>query len=144
MKGFQSVIWKGTLLEVGTFSGQLVKGLRDESKIFDVVAKEIASSDELADLSKIVRRWHIAEQLEFFATWSDVFWGQDEPKIGDFGVSEKAFGQIDLELVLFQLGQDLIKDLQVALVGGCVDDDVVDVHNDVVNAVQYLFHQPLE
>ena len=144
VKGFKSVVRNGTLLEVGTFSGQSVQWLRDEGKVLDVVAKEVAESDELANLSKIAWRWHVTEQLEFFATWPDAFWGQDEPKVGYFGVSEKAFGQIDFELVFFQLGEDLIEDLQVMLVSGCVDDDVVDVHNDVVNAVQYFLHKPLE
>ena len=65
----------------------------------------------LADLSKIVRRWHITEQLEFFATWSDAFWCQYKPQVGYFGVTKKALGQVDLELVFFQFGQDLIKDL---------------------------------
>ena len=95
-------------------------------------------------MSKIVLRWHITEQLKFFATWPDAFWGQYKSKVGYFGVTKEAFGQVDLELVFFQFGQDLIKDLQVMLVSGCENDDIVDVHNDVVNAVQYLFHKPLE
>ena len=138
VKGFKSVFRNGTLLEVGTFSGQTVQWLRDEGKVLDVVAKEVAESDELANLSKIAWRWHVTEQLEFSATWPD------EPEVGYFGVSGKAFGQIDFELVFFQLGEDLIEDLQVMLMSGCVDDDIVDVHNDVVNAVQFFLHKLLE
>ena len=103
MKGFESVFRNGALFEVGTFPGQLMQWLRDEGKVLDVVAEEVAESDELTNLSKIVRRWHVSEQLEFFATWSDAFWGQNEPQVGYFSVSEKAFCEIDLELVLFQL-----------------------------------------
>ena len=77
-------------------------------------------------------------------TLSNTFWCQDKTKESHFGVPEEAFGKVDLELVFFQFGQDLVEYLQVVLVSGRVDDDIVDVHNDVVNAVQYLFHKPLE
>ena len=89
----------------------------------------------MADLSKIVRRWHITEQLKFFATWPDAFWGQYEPKVGYFGVTKEAFGQVDLELVLFQFVQNLIKDLQVMFMSGGVNDGIVDVHDDDGDAV---------
>ena len=111
MKGFESIFRNGALFEVGTFPGQLVQWLRDEGKVLDVITEKRAESNELTDLSKIVRRWHVSEQLKFFTAGPYAFWGQNEPKVGHFGVSEKAFGQIDLELVLFQLGEDLIEDL---------------------------------
>ena len=131
-------------MEVCTFSGQLVQRLRDEGKVLDVVSEKVAESNELANLAKIVRRWHVSEQLKFFATWPDAFGSQNEPKVGHLGVSEEAFRQIDLELVLFQFGEDLIEDLQVMFVSGGMDDDIVDVDNDVVNAIEYFFHKPLE
>ena len=109
-----------------------------------MVSEKVAESDELPNLSEIVRRWHVSEQLKFFATWSDAFGSQNEPKVGHFGVSEETFGQIDFELVLFQSGEDLIEDLQVMFVSGGMDDDIVDVDNDVVNAIEYFFHKPLE
>ena len=109
-----------------------------------MVSEKVAESNELANLAEIVRRWHVSEQLKFFATWPDAFGSQDEPKVGHFGVSEETFRQIDFELVLFQFGEDLIEDLKVMFVRGGMDDDIVDVHNDVVNAIQYFFHKPLE
>ena len=81
-----------------------MQGLRDESEVLDVVSEEVAESDELSNLSKIIRRWHVSEQLEFFATGSYAFWCQDEPQVGHLGVSEKTFCQVDLELVLLQFG----------------------------------------
>ena len=131
-------------MEVCTFSGQLVQRLRDEGKVLDVVSEKVAESNELANLAKIVRRWHVSEQLKFFATWPDAFGSQNEPKVGHLGVSEEAFCQIDLELVLFQFGEDLIEDLQVMFVSGGMNDDIVDVDNDVVDAIEYFFHKPLE
>ena len=91
MKCFESVIRNRSLLEVGTFPGQLMQGLRDESEVLDVVSEEVAESDELSNLSKIVRRWHVSEQLEFFATWSNAFWCQNEPQVGYLGISEETF-----------------------------------------------------
>ena len=64
--------------------------------------------------------------------------------MGHLGVTDEAFCQVDLELVFFQFGQDLVEHLQVVLVSGRVDDDIVDVHDDVVDAVQYLLHKSLE
>ena len=104
MKGFESVIRNRSLLEVGTFPGQLMQRLRDEGEVLDVVSEEVAESNELAHLLKIVRRWHVSEQLEFFTTEPDAFWGQNEPQVGHLGVSEKAFCQIDLELMLLRFG----------------------------------------
>ena len=144
MKGFESIFRNGALFEVGTFPGQFVQWLRDEGKVLDVVSEKVAESNELANLAKIVRRWHVSEQLKFFATWPDALGSQYEPKVGHLGVSEEAFCQIDLELVLFQFGEDLIEDLQVMFVSGGMDDDIVDVDNDVVNAIEYFFHKPLE
>ena len=91
MKGFESVIRNRSLLEVGAFPGQLMQGLRDESEVLDVVSEEVAESDELSNLSKIVRRWHVSEQLEFFATRLDAFGRQNEPQVGHLGISEKTF-----------------------------------------------------
>ena len=83
-------------------------------------------------------------QLKFFATGPDAFGSQNEPKVGYLGVSKEAFCQIDFELVFFQFCEDLIENLQVMLVSGSMDDDIVDVDNDVANAIEYFFHKPLE
>ena len=131
-------------MEVCTFPGQLVQRLRNEGEVLDVVSEKVAQSNELANLAKIVGRWHVSEQLKFFSAWSDAFGSQDESKVGYLGVSEEAFRQIDFELVLFQFGEDLIEDLLVMFVSGGMDDDIVDVDNDVANAIEYLFHKPLE
>ena len=96
MKGFESVFRNRTLLEVGTFPGQLMQRLQDEGKVLDVVSEEVAESNELANLSKIVRRWHVSEQLEFFATGSYAFWCQDEPQVGHLGISKKHFARLIL------------------------------------------------
>ena len=118
--------------------------LRNEGEVLDVVPEKVAESNELANLAKIVRRWHVSEQLKFFAAWPDAFGSQNEPKVGHLGVSEETFRQVDFELVLFQFGEDLIEDLQVMFVSGGMDDDIVDVDDDVVNAIEYFFHKPLE
>ena len=87
MEGFESVFRNRTLMEVCAFPGQLVQRLRNEGEVLDVVSEKVAESNELANLAKIVRRWHVSEQLKFLATWPDAFWSQDEPKVGHLGVS---------------------------------------------------------
>ena len=48
-------------------------------------------------------------------TRSNAFWGEDKTQVGHLSVAEEAFSQVDLELVLFELGQNLVEHLQVML-----------------------------
>ena len=47
--------------------------LRNEGEVLYVVSEKVAESDELANLLKIGRRWHVAEQLKFFPAGPDAF-----------------------------------------------------------------------
>jgi hypothetical protein len=38
----------------------------------------------------------------------DTFWGQSESKVGDLFVSENAFVQIDIEVIVLKPGEDLL------------------------------------
>ena len=82
--------------------------------------------------------------MEFLAAWPDAFGCQYKPQVGHFGVAEETFDQIDFELVLFELGENLVENLQMVLVGGGMDDDVIDVDNDVLNAIEDFFHKSLK
>ena len=118
-----------------------MKWLRDECEILDVVSEKVAKSNKLAQIG----RWlHVTKQLKFFTAGSDASWRENKSKIGHFGVAKEAFSQVDLELMLLELGQNLVEHLQVMLVSGCMNDDVVDVDDDVTNAVKDFFHESLE
>ena len=100
-----------------------------------MVVEEIAQSNEPGDLPEVVWWWHITEQLKFFPTRSNAFWCEDKSQVGHLVVAEEAFSQVDLELVFFELGHHLVKHLQVMLMSGRVDDDIVDVDDDVADAI---------
>ena len=82
--------------------------------------------------------------MKFFTAGSDACRRENKYKVGHFGVANEAFGQVDLELILIEFGQNLVEHLQVMLVSGHMNDDIVDVHNDVTNAVKDFFHELLE
>ena len=63
----------------------------------------------MTDLAQICWRQHVAEQLEFLAARPDALRCQDETQVGHYDVAEETFGQVDFELVLFELGKDLVK-----------------------------------
>lgn len=83
------------------------------------------------------------KHLEFFTSGSNAFRSKDKPQVGHFGVAKNAFGEIDFELMLVQLGQNFLQNLKIVLVCGGVDNDV-DVHDDVVNTIKNFFHKALE
>ena len=85
--------------------------LRNEGDVLDVVAEEIAQSNELADLPKVVRWWHVTEELKFLATRLNAFRCQDKSQVGYLSVTEEALGQVDLELVFFEFRENLVEHL---------------------------------
>ena len=48
-------------------------------------------------------------------------------------------GQVDFEVVVLESFEYVIEDLQMVLMGGRVDDDVVDVDDDVLDLDEDLF-----
>ena len=73
--------------------------------------------------------------MKFFAAGRYAFRSENKAKVGHFGVAEKAFGQVDLELILLKFGKNLVEQLQMMFVGGRMNDDVVGVDNDVADAI---------
>ena len=100
-----------------------------------MIAKEIAKPDELSNLMNIHGWRHLSQKGELFPARSDSFRGQDETEVSDLGVAKETFGEIDLELMLLQFGENFVQDLQVVLVCRRVDDDVVDVDDDVLESL---------
>ena len=77
--------------------------------------------------------WHFSQKCELFPAGPYSFGGQDKTEVSDLGVAEETLGQVDLELMLLQFGEDFVQYLKVVLVRGRVDDDVVDVDDDVLD-----------
>ena len=113
-----------------------MKWLQNECKILDVVLVKVAESDKLADLAQIGRRWHVSEQLKFFAAEPYAFRSENKSKVGHFCVAKETLGQVDLELMLLEFGKNLVEHSQMMFVDGCMDDDVIDVHDDVADTVE--------
>ena len=121
-----------------------MKRLRNECTILDVVTGKVAESSELADLAQIGGWRHVSKQLKFLAAGSYAFRSDNKTKVGHFGVAKETFSQIDLELMLLEFGENLVEYLQVMLVGGRMDNDVINVHDDVADAVEDFLHESLE
>ena len=75
----------------------------------------------------------------FFARWNTLR-SENEPQVGHHGVAEETFGQVNFEVVVLESFKHVVKNLQMMLMGARVDDDIVDVHNDVLDLVEDFFH----
>ena len=109
-----------------------------------MVSEEVAEANTLANLPQVAWWRPFAKYLKLFSSRKNAFRCEDDTQIGYFGVTKEAFCRTDLELVLFEFGEDLIQHLQVMLMGGGVDGDVIDVDNNAVDAIEELFHDSLK
>ncbi len=71
--------------------------------------------------------------LKFVLSRFDTFWGQGEPQVGDLLVSKNPFVQVDLEVILLESGKDLLQYVLMFLVSVRVHQQVINVHEHILN-----------
>ncbi len=79
--------------------------------------EEIAQAYERLNGLDVFGRSSILDRFQFIFPQFYSFWSKGEPQVGHLIVSEYAFLQINLGLVLVQSCQDLIQDLQLFFMG---------------------------
>ncbi len=79
--------------------------------------EEIAQASERLNGLDVFGRSGILDRFQFIFPQFYSFWSKGKPQVGHLIVSEYAFLQINLEVVLVQSCQDLIQDLQVFFMG---------------------------
>ncbi len=93
--------------------------------------EEIAQTDERSNSFDIGGWLSVFDSLQFVFSWFDTFWRECETQVRDFLVAEKAFVEVDLQVMGMQSLQNLFQNYDMIFVCVCVYQKVVNVDNDV-------------
>jgi hypothetical protein len=86
-------------LVTGVLPGQLEQWGCDDCEVLYVRPEKIAGPDERANGLDIRGQFCILVCLKFIFSWFNTFRSESETQVGNFLVSEKAFSQVDFQVV---------------------------------------------
>ena len=118
--------------------------MRDLGEILDVCSEKVAQSQELSYFADRGWRFGISHGLELVRSRLDAILGKAKTKVGDIVGSEFAFRKVDLDLMKVETVENLIQGRQHPFVAIGVAQQVVDVHQRVVDASHYCLHESLK
>ena len=144
LKALRAAGGKGPPFPFAVLSCQLGKLVRDLGEVLDVCSEEVAQSQKLSYFANRGWGFGISHGLELVRSRLDAVLGKAKTKVGDIIRSEFAFREIDLDLVKVETVEDLVQGRQHSIVAVGVAQQVVDVHQRVVDASHYCLHESLK
>ena len=143
-EGFQSIWRQGASLPIAVFPCQAGQWCGQLSEISYMRSEEIAEPEELSDFVNIDRGFGLFHGPQLISPWFDTFFGEPKTQIGNVFTSKDTLLEIELDAMIDQALEQPLQKLDVLLVSAGVQQEVINVHDDILQTVNDGFHQSLK
>jgi hypothetical protein len=97
----------------------------DLGEVLDEAAVEVGKPDESSDVTERLGDRPVADSFNLGGVHADLSLMDNQAQVLDLGLLELAFLGSEVEIVLLQVGKDLVDDGAVLFQGRCEDEDFV-------------------